>query len=148
MERGDIPAEAGSLIENVDTSGILRLNRGVLSNSDVVTDVVDNAGISVVRSGVATLPGGGTLMQNDYSITIPNPGVGNTPPRTYTFNLTPQNLTTIPETHMLFMGGVRLCETARGGVTRDYEINRSSITLSRTSRDFIGLDLILTVFTA
>ena len=86
---------------------------------------------------------GATLVQNDYSLTIADPGGNNNPPVAYQFTAAGD---TIPETHMVFLGGMRLAESTNVN-TRDYSVSGNTITLSRTNRAFIGLDLILTVFT-
>lgn len=138
-----------SPIQTVDQSGILRLNQGQLSNADVVTDVTFN-GTSVVTGGVAALTSQGTglgvsLTQNDYSMTIPNPAV-----TSYNFtSIMSSDLDNgnIPETHMVFLGGLRLCE----GTGRDYTRSGTTIILMRTSQNFqsiAGLNLTLTIFRA
>ena len=154
---GDIPAEAGALIENVDESGILRLNRGVLSNSDVVTDVTLD-GTSVVSRGTAVLSSGMSgitnvdLVQDDYTFRIVDADpVNEINPPANRYAITDMNgdPVNIPTEHMVFIGGIRLCETPMNSiVNRDYRRSGNAITLRETTRDFIGLDLVITIFTA
>ena len=110
------------IITTVDTSGILRFSNGRLSNVEIP---------------------GGTLTQTDYLLTIPDPGGDADPPGSYQFTAAGA---IIPETHMVFLCGFRLAESTSATI-RDYTISGNTITLSRTSRDLIGLDLILTVHT-
>ena len=114
-----------AVVKAVDETGILRVSpTGTLSNDSLVNNL--------------------NLAQSDYSLTIPAPASNTADPSvTYQFSAVG---TTIPETHMLFLAGFRLCESTTA-VVRDYNItNGNVITLERTSRDLIGLDLILTVF--
>ena len=133
-----------SPVRSVDTTGILNLSgTGRLSSDDVVTSI--QVGTGPVQTGPVQIAasGGGfnnvNLMQNDYMITLVNPIQSS-----YQFTMAPDP---IPETHMLFLGGLRLCEST-STTTRDYNISGNTINLERTSTDFAGLDLVLTVFTA
>ena len=107
----------GGIVRSVDTTGILRFNG---STGELSSGSVD------------------TLQQNDYLIRITD-GTRTT----YQFTMAGA---TIPETHMIFLGGIRLCESTTT-TQRDYSISGNTVTLTRASTDFIGLDLILTVFT-
>lgn len=142
---------ASAPIETVDESGILRLQNRTLSNVQPVTSIqIGSTGARQTGDIVlnpAAMGGFSTinLVQNDYSLTIPDPGMPPAAvPSGYSFSMVGA---TIPETHMLFLGGMRLAETTTN-TTRDYSISGNTVTLTRTTRDFIGLDLILTVFTA
>jgi len=109
----------GGIVRSVDTTGILRFNGST----------------GRLSSDAQTI---GTLSQNDYLIRITD-GTRTS----YQFTLAG---TTIPETHMVFLGGMRLCESTT--ITpRDYSISGNTITLTRASTDFVGLDLVLTIFT-
>ena len=147
------------LITNVDDTvqdNILQVNSGTLSNLPNVTGI--RIGGGTVQTGIVPLTAGTSfnsvdLEQMDYTLTIPNqiPVA-----RTYDFTLAPD----IPDTHMVFLGGIRLYESTTNpstGVvtTRDYSIQmnpvtstRNRIILSRGDRSFIDLDLTLTIFTA
>jgi len=78
------------------------------------------------------------LQQNDYMVRIINASEAS-----YQFTMVNGD---IPETHMLFLGGMRLCESTTT-TPRDYSISGNTVTLTRTSNDFQGLDLVLTIFT-
>ena len=140
-------SSSSSIIDRVDQSGVLRLNQGTLSNTDVVTSVQLNGGNLQTGAVSLTTSGSGlaSLSQDDYLFRITDPGPNANVPVTYTVLDESGNPVNIPETHMLFLGGLRLCEST-SMVTRDYTYSNNIITLERTSRDFIGLDLVLTVF--
>lgn len=147
-----VTGSGSSPIQRVDTTvtdNILRLAGGTLSNLPNVTSIkVGNGPMQTGDVQLSDTGGGGftsvDLDQTDYSITIPDPGGTAVPQTSYQFTLVGSS---IPDTHMLFLGGLRLCEST-SSTTRDYTISGNTITLTRASRDFIGLDLILTVFTA
>ena len=107
----------GGIVRSVDTTGILRFNG---ATGELSSGSVD------------------TLQQNDYLIRITS-GTQTA----YQFTMAGP---VIPETHMIFLGGMRLCESTTT-TQRDYSISGNTVILTRASTDFIGLDLILTVFT-
>ena len=86
--------------------------------------------------------GGGTLMQTDYTLTIPTVAEPGLPPTAYEFTMVNGD---IPDAHMVFLGGMRLCEDT-DRTMRDYSISGNVVTLNRSSRDLGGLDLVLTIF--
>ena len=141
-----------SPVRSVDTTGILNLSgTGRLSSDDVVTSI--QVGTGPVQTGPVQIAasGGGfnnvNLVQTDYLLRLVNPIQSS-----YQFTMAPDICRApapdpIPETHMLFLGGLRLCEST-STTTRDYNISGNTINLERTSTDFAGLDLVLTVFTA
>jgi len=108
----------GGIVRSVDTTGILRFNgsTGELSSGQVTNRLVQNDYLLRITSGT----------QTSYQFTMAGDA--------------------IPETHMVFLGGMRLCEST-STTQRDYSISGNTITLTRASTDFTGLDLVLTIFT-
>ena len=145
------PSSSSSVITSVSVNDILRLSNGVLSNAPLVNSIQVGAGQPQTGNVIVPAGGGGgfssvNIVQNDYMTQIADPGTGNPILASYTFPAAPSP---IPDAHMVFLGGMRLCETPAGStVTRDYTTMGNTIILQRTSRDLIGLDLVLTVFTA
>lgn len=107
----------GGIVRSVNTTGILRF--------DGSTGELSSGSV-------------GTLQQNDYLIRITS-GTQTA----YQFTMAGS---VIPETHMIFLGGMRLCESTTT-TQRDYSISGNTVTLTRASTDFVGLDLVLTIFT-
>ena len=120
-------------------SRIAALEAGMGENQGVVRSV-DTTGILRFNGATGRLSSGsvGTLQQNDYLIRI-------TSGTQTAFQFTMAGAM-IPETHMIFLGGIRLCESTTT-TQRDYSISGNTVTLTRASEDFVGLDLILTIFT-
>ena len=86
----------------------------------------------------------GTMLEHtNYSDLITDPGDGTDPIVAFEFSQIPTD--SIPSTHMLFLGGVRLRETT-AALAGDYTISGKTITLSRTDKDLIGLEITLTIF--
>lgn len=126
----DTPTETstgGGVVSSVDTSGVLNLNNGVLSNDPVVTTVNGQSGaVTVTNTGQPV-----SLNINNYPVTTMAGQVS------FVFSTTPtgdQNMI-LPEDldageipsdrHQVFLGGLKLVE----GNNRDYTLSGTTITL-------------------
>ena len=119
--RGDL-ANAG-VVRSVDQSGILNLVSGELSADPVVTSVNGSTGaVTITPTGQPV-----ALAQTDYYLMYSQTT------DMYTVTLSPEDNTefggNIPETHMLFLGGLRLLQNTPSN-TYDYSLSNNVITLT------------------
>ena len=119
--RGDL-ANAG-VVRSVDQSWILNLVSGELSSDPVVTSVNGSTGaVTITPTGQPV-----ALAQTDYYLMYSQTT------DMYTVTLSPEDNTeyggNIPETHMLFLGGLRLLQNTPSN-TYDYSLSNNVITLT------------------
>ena len=146
-----VPDPAVTSVDVGSTDSILRLTNGVLSNAPVVTGIITGTG-NPLTGDVAISSSGDTLTVESDSLRMPvsTDTAGNVN-LTYNFTaLQEDDLTTVP--HMLFLGGIKLIETADTNMPRDYTVFLKEVTLNPgTLSNFNSIDgliLELVVFRA